>query len=97
MLLLANAHTFVACPSFQDFQQVASEAMGHGRLLKGITKFLDDSLVLPAGDWNQDSMKPVIEMAKKKAHEVRRKSLHPLALNREGNISYIVLYILAEF
>ena len=72
---------------------MAWEARGRGSLLKGITKFLDDSLVLPAGDWNQDSMKPVIEMARKKANEVRRKSHHPLALTREGEMSSSLLLL----
>ena len=68
----------------QDFQQVAWESMSKGSLMTGIHQFLDDSLVLPAGDWDEDLLMPIIATARKKAVEVRRKSQHPLAMQSKS-------------
>ena len=72
--------THLISNNFQDFQRVAFDAMSPKSLMSGIHKFLDDSLVLPPGDWEQETLLPIIGMAKKKANEVRRKSQHRLAM-----------------
>ena len=56
------------------------DAMSSKAIMSGIYKFLDNSLVLPPGEWAEETLLPIIGMAKKKAVEVRRKSSHPLAL-----------------
>jgi hypothetical protein len=70
----------------QDFQHLAWECTTKKALLHGIRHFLSDSLVLPAGDWDEELLKPIIHVARKKAAEVRRKSLHPMALKSKHGI-----------
>ena len=69
--------------SLQDFQQLTWDCMSKNALLNGIHQFLDDSLVLPAGDWDEELLRPIIAQAHKKAVEVRRKSTHPQAMKSE--------------
>ena len=47
------------------FHDVAYKAEGRQDLLDAINEFLDDSMVLPPGDWDRKTLLPVLEMAKK--------------------------------
>ena len=48
-------------------------AKGRQNLLKGINEFLDDSIVLPPGDWDNHDLLPLhVLQAKSKAINLRR-------------------------
>ena len=55
---------------WQHFHEVAYSALMSDDLLDGIDEFLDDSIVLPPGDWDENLLLPVMhqrnEMRKRK-------------------------------
>ncbi|KAK6165534.1 hypothetical protein SNE40_022447 [Patella caerulea] len=57
----------------QFFHDVAYRAESREELLHAINGFLDDSIVLPPGDWDQKTLLPIMDMARKRAHIRRRK------------------------
>ncbi|PVD39547.1 hypothetical protein C0Q70_02182 [Pomacea canaliculata] len=59
--------------SNQAFHEVAYKAESRDELLHAINLFLDDSIVLPPGDWDQRTLLPIMDMARKRAHLRRRK------------------------
>ena len=65
------------CPactsSAQAFHEVAYQAESRDELLQAINLFLDDSIVLPPGDWDQKTLLPIMDMARKRA-QVRRRN-----------------------
>ena len=56
--------------SHQHFHEVAYSALMSDDLLDAIDEFLDDSIVLPPGDWDENLLLPVMhqrnEMRKRK-------------------------------
>ena len=52
---------------------MAYKADGRQDLLDSIFSFLDDSLVLPPGDWDRKTLLPIMDMARKKARQNRKK------------------------
>ncbi|XP_077997828.1 band 3 anion transport protein-like [Glandiceps talaboti] len=50
----------------ERFHKQAYEADCRDDLLDAINEFLDDSMVLPPGDWNRDTLLPIARMHKKK-------------------------------
>lgn len=61
------------CHWSQAFHEVAYKAESRDELLHAINLFLDDSIVLPPGDWDQRTLLPIMDMARKRAHLRRRK------------------------
>ncbi|XP_021352339.1 band 3 anion transport protein-like isoform X2 [Mizuhopecten yessoensis] len=59
--------------SNQDFHDVAYRAESRGEILHAINQFLDESIVLPPGDWDQKTLLPIAEMNKKRARQRKRK------------------------
>ncbi|XP_052080375.1 anion exchange protein 2-like isoform X4 [Mytilus californianus] len=59
--------------SNQHFHDVAYKAESRRELLGAINEFLDESIVLPPGDWDQKTLLPIMDMARKKARLKRRK------------------------
>ncbi|XP_060080773.1 band 3 anion transport protein-like [Ylistrum balloti] len=59
--------------SNQDFHDVAYRAESRGEILHAINQFLDESIVLPPGDWDQKTLLPIAEMNKKRARLRKRK------------------------
>lgn len=57
----------------QHFYELALLAKGRKNLLNGINEFLDDSIVLPPGDWDNHELLPLhLLQAKSKAIRLRR-------------------------
>lgn len=48
---------------FHDVAYIASERL---ELLDAINQFLNDSIVLPPGEWDRKTLLPIMEMAKKR-------------------------------
>ena len=63
---------FSATSSAQAFHEVAYQAESRDELLQAINLFLDDSIVLPPGDWDQKTLLPIMDMARKRA-QIRRR------------------------
>ncbi|XP_069108746.1 anion exchange protein 3-like isoform X2 [Argopecten irradians] len=59
--------------SNQDFHDVAYRAESRGEILHAINQFLDESIVLPPGDWDQKTLLPIAEMNKRRARLRKRK------------------------
>ncbi|XP_063411589.1 band 3 anion transport protein-like [Mytilus trossulus] len=59
--------------SNQHFHDVAYKAESRRELLGAINGFLDESIVLPPGDWDQKTLLPIMNMARKKAKLKRKK------------------------
>ncbi|XP_048237893.1 anion exchange protein 2-like isoform X2 [Haliotis rufescens] len=57
----------------QSFHEVAYKADSREQLLHAINSFLDDSIVLPPGDWDQKTLLPIMDMARKRANLRHRK------------------------
>ena len=57
----------------QHFHDIAYKAISRDELLHAINEFLDESIVLPPGDWDQKTLLPIMDMARKKARAMRRK------------------------
>ncbi|ESP03217.1 hypothetical protein LOTGIDRAFT_137764, partial [Lottia gigantea] len=57
----------------QFFHDVAYRAESREALLQAINGFLDDTIVLPPGDWDQKTLLPIMDMARKRANLRRRK------------------------
>ncbi|GFN95656.1 Anion exchange protein [Plakobranchus ocellatus] len=59
--------------SNQQFHDVAYKAESREDLLRAINSFLDDSIVLPPGDWDHRTLLPITHMARKRAQMRRQK------------------------
>lgn len=57
---------------FQHFHDIAYKAESRSEILHAINEFLNESIVLPPGDWDQKTLLPVMDMARKRA-KIRRK------------------------
>ncbi|CAH1788172.1 unnamed protein product [Owenia fusiformis] len=51
--------------SNEVFHETAYKAEERSELLSAINEFLDDSMVLPPGDWDKKTLMPIMDMAKK--------------------------------
>ena len=71
------------------FHDVAYKAEGRQDLLDAINEFLDDSMVLPPGDWDRKTLLPVLEMAKKARLRKQKK--------KRAEMKRTVIYILYIF
>lgn len=58
--------------SIQQFHKVAYKADERKELLSAINEFLDDSIVLPPGDWERKALLPFGEL-KAKSEMIRRR------------------------
>ncbi|XP_059167054.1 anion exchange protein 3-like isoform X2 [Physella acuta] len=59
--------SFATLMSNQQFHDVAYRAESREDLLRAINSFLDDSIVLPPGDWDHRTLLPITHMARKRA------------------------------
>ncbi|WAR10579.1 B3A3-like protein [Mya arenaria] len=69
--------------SNQHFHEIAYKSESRSDILHAINEFLNESIVLPPGDWDQKTLLPVMDMARKKAkirrrHEKKKKELEEL-------------------
>lgn len=58
----------------QQFHNIAYKATGRKELLSAINEFLDDSIVLPPGDWERKALLPFAELKAKSAAIRKRKN-----------------------
>lgn len=58
--------------TFQQFHNIAYKATGRKELLSAINEFLDDSIVLPPGDWERKALLPFAEL-KAKSEAIRKR------------------------
>lgn len=65
------------------FHQVAYKANERRELLSAINEFLDDSIVLPPGDWERQALLPFDEL-KTKSEAIRRRKAKALEERRKG-------------
>ncbi|KAF5295459.1 hypothetical protein FQR65_LT10447 [Abscondita terminalis] len=61
----------------QEFHNIAYEAYSRKALLSAINEFLDDSIVLPPGDWERQALLPIEEL-KAKSEAIRRRKENAL-------------------
>lgn len=61
----------------QQFHNIAYEAYNRKALLSAINEFLDDSIVLPPGDWERQALLPIEEI-KAKSEAIRRRKENAL-------------------
>ena len=57
----------------QSFHDTAYMAETRKDLLKALNHFLDESVVLPPGEIDKDTLLPIISMAKEREKEKKRK------------------------
>ncbi|KAK4877761.1 hypothetical protein RN001_010267 [Aquatica leii] len=60
-----------------EFHNIAYEAYNRKALLSAINEFLDDSIVLPPGDWERQALLPIEEI-KAKSEAIRRRKENAL-------------------
>lgn len=73
MDIIEIGRAFGALMSNKHFYELALRANGRKNLLTGINEFLDDSIVLPPGDWDNHDLLPIhVLQAKSKAIRLRR-------------------------
>ena len=58
---------------FQSFHDEAYQANDRSDLLDSINEFLDDSIVLPPGDWDKKTLLPIMDMAREKSQAKLKK------------------------
>lgn len=69
-----------------SFHKIAYKANERGELLSAINEFLDDSIVLPPGDWERQALLPFDEL-KSKSEAIRKRKESALAKNNKINLS----------
>lgn len=57
----------------QSFQEMAYTAEEKQDLLDAINSFLDESIVLPPGEWDKETLLPIMDMARKKKLAKKKK------------------------
>ena len=56
----------------QHFHDIAYKADSRQDLIDAINEFLDDSMVLPPGEWDKKTLLPIMDMARKKSKAKRK-------------------------
>ncbi|KAJ8974750.1 hypothetical protein NQ317_017020 [Molorchus minor] len=67
----------------QQFHGIAYKAESRKELLSAINEFLDDSIVLPPGDWERQALLPIDEL-KAKSEAIRRRKENALKKAQEA-------------
>lgn len=67
----------------QQFHSIAYRADTRKDLLSAINEFLDDSIVLPPGDWERQALLPIDEI-KAKSERIRKRKENALQKAREA-------------
>lgn len=67
----------------QQFHNIAYRADSRKELLSAINEFLDDSIVLPPGDWERQALLPIEEI-KAKSERIRQRKENALQKAREA-------------
>ncbi|CAH1133077.1 unnamed protein product [Ceutorhynchus assimilis] len=67
----------------QQFHNIAYKADSRKELLSAINEFLDDSIVLPPGDWERQALLPIEEI-KSKSDAIKRRKLNALKKEQEA-------------
>lgn len=67
----------------QQFHNIAYTADNRKALLSAINEFLDDSIVLPPGDWERQALLPIEEI-KAKSAAIRKRKENALKKQEEG-------------
>lgn len=67
----------------QQFHNIAYKADSRNELLSAINEFLDDSIVLPPGDWERQALLPIEEI-KAKSDAIKRRKLNALEKEQEA-------------
>lgn len=68
--------------SNDSFHRIAYKAEDHNELLSAINEFLDDSIVLPPGNWNNEDLLPFKEL-KEKSEWIRSRKRKALKLKNK--------------
>ncbi|CAF4754662.1 unnamed protein product [Rotaria sp. Silwood1] len=66
-----------------DFRETAYQAMDRRDLLNGVNDFLSDSIVLPPGDFDKELLLPIIETARLKKLNAKRRSTRARSQNSD--------------
>jgi len=69
---------------FQQFHEIAYKADERKELLSAINDFLDCSIVLPPGDWENQALLPFDEL-KAKNEAIKRRKNNKILLNDEAH------------
>ena len=73
VIIAAQKLSIISPPLFQTFHDVAYRADEREDLLGAINEFLDDSMVLPPGEWDKKTLMPIMDMARQKQLRKRKK------------------------
>ncbi|XP_066250292.1 band 3 anion transport protein isoform X2 [Euwallacea similis] len=68
----------------QQFHNIAYKADSRKELLSAINEFLDDSIVLPPGDWERQALLPIEEI-KAKSDAIKKRKLNALKKEQEAH------------
>ena len=71
------------------------KAESRSEILHAINEFLNESIVLPPGDWDQKTLLPVMDMARKRAKIRRRKLKKKEEMEGIQTIFELIVYNLA--
>lgn len=73
----------------QQFLNIAFGAYDRKALLSAINEFLDDSIVLPPGNWERKALLPIEEL-KAKSEQIRKRKENALkkAAEAQGNCNW---------
>lgn len=74
---------------FQDFQAVAYKASERRELLSAINEILDFSIVMPPGDYENQSLLPYTDI-KEKTDEIRRRQSRMLHPSKPRKLRFVV-------
>ncbi|XP_022102508.1 anion exchange protein 3-like isoform X3 [Acanthaster planci] len=75
--------------SDEVFRDIAYTGLDKHDIMKGISEFLNDTMVLPPGDWDRDLLLPITRIQKKEQAKVmrRRQTLKPTKEDTEAVIA----------
>ncbi|XP_071791427.1 band 3 anion transport protein-like isoform X2 [Asterias amurensis] len=76
--------------SDEVFRDIAYTGLDKHDMLKGISEFLNDTMVLPPGDWDRELLLPITRIQKKEQAKVmrRRKTLKPTKEDTDAVIAF---------
>ena len=76
----------------QHFHDIAYKADSRQDLIDAINEFLDDSIVLPPGEWDKKTLLPIMDMARKKTQTKRKQREKDMAMGEDTRCQGVLTY-----
>jgi len=70
---LISIISICVCAVVQRFHEIAYIADSRKDMLDGINSFLQDSIVLPPGEYDQKKLRPILDMARERVRSQQAK------------------------